>query len=91
MKQRYVKLLSCLLAMIMLLSSVLTLASCGESNEADPKDTDASKSTSAVDGTVAEGETERIPQYEAMEKEKFNREFVICARSDMKEEFEIKQ
>ena len=42
-----------------------------------------------MDGTVAEGETERIPQYEAMEKEKFNREFVICARSDMKEEFDV--
>ncbi len=88
MKHNFVKLLSLALALAMLLGSVLTLASCGTSSEDDPQETKTSQSTTA-DGTVAEGETERLPQYESMEKEKFDREFVICSRSDMKEEFDV--
>ncbi|MBO5042618.1 MAG: extracellular solute-binding protein [Clostridia bacterium] len=87
MKHDSAKLLSLALAVVMLLSSLLTLVSCGVGDK-DSEDPDSTLSTSA-DGTAAEGEGTRPLQYPNIEKTNFDREFVICARDDMKEEFDV--
>ena len=87
MKHNSVKLLSLALAVVMLLSSLLTLVSCGVGDK-DSEDPASTLSTSA-DGTAAEEEGARPLQYPNIEKTNFDREFVICARDDMKEEFDV--
>ena len=87
MKIRSVKLLSALLAAVMMMGSLVSLASCGETVEEDPKDTVVTKGEA---GTVAEEETKFIA-YDNVAKEKFDREFVILSRDDMKDQYEVEK
>lgn len=80
--------LSLLLAALMLIGTLLTAVSCGETVEDEPKTEDTGKGTSSV--TDAE-ETEEIPAYTTVEKEDFDREFVILTRTDTLEQFYIEE
>ena len=78
--------LSFLLAILMLVGTVFTAVSCGETVEDDPK-------TENTDPSATEGveETEEVPAYSTVEKEDFDREFVILTRSDTLEQFYIEE
>ena len=80
--------LSLLLAALMLIGTLLTAVSCGETVEEDPKTENTGNGTSSV--TDAE-ETEEIPAYTTVEKEDFDREFVILTRTDTLEQFYIEE
>ncbi|MBE6586144.1 MAG: hypothetical protein E7645_06435 [Ruminococcaceae bacterium] len=89
------QILSALLAVIMLLSSLMVFTSCAENkeNEKNPeKQTSVSTVTPGNSNEAAsEGETEKYVAYDKIEKEKFDREFVILSRGDMKDEFEVEK
>ncbi len=79
MKQTLTKLLSLLLALLMVLSVMTACAASNEEKETNGK-------TSSKD-TVAEGENETLSPYEALEKEKFDRQFDIQVQENRKTEF----
>ena len=88
MKTSCIKFLSAVLAVAMLLGSMLSLASCAETNE-EPKDTVVTKGEA---GTVAEEEETKFIAYDSINKEKFGgREFTILSRDDMKEQYEVEK
>ena len=91
MKNRSVRLLCSLLALFILMSSLVIFTACGESVENVEIPTGDTAAQTVPAGTNEEPETQRIPQYESLEKEKFDREFVILGRSDMLEEFEVEK
>ena len=92
MKNTSIRILCSLLAILMMLGSLVVFTACGETvetPEVSPNDTTAQ---TIVAGTNEEQETEeRVPQYDLIEKQQFEREFVILGRSDMIEEFEVEK
>ncbi len=80
------RILSLMLAVLMLISVLLVAVSCGETaeNPDDSKDNDGSAA-----GTVAETETDS--PYAQLEKEKFNRDFTILLRDDCIEDFVVSE
>ena len=81
--KRFNRGLSILMAVLMLMSVLLTAVACGQTQESDdPKGTAAST-------TRGEQETERPSAYDTVEKENFDREFVIMTRTDTLDEFYI--
>lgn len=91
MKNRSIKTLCALLALLMVMSSLVVLTACGESVENPDVPSNGTTEQTVAEGTNEELETQRIPQYDLIEKEKFDREFVILGRSDMLEEFEVEK
>ena len=76
------RILSLVLAVLMLASVLLIATACGETVETPVGSEDPDGS---VAGTVAESETES--PYAQLEKEKYNREFTILIRDDCVEDF----
>ena len=74
--------LSLALAVLMALSLLLTVASCGE---ADNGPTDTGKGTQ--NGTTDESATES--PYQQLEKENYDRDFVIMTRDDCVDDFVV--
>ena len=77
------RILSLVLACLMLVSVLVTAVACGETAET-PDDT---KPTGSVAGTTEESETES--PYAQLEKEKYNREFTIYVRYACDEDFVV--
>lgn len=84
---KHIKLLSAVLVIAMIVGSLAVFTSCGETVDI-PDDTTESK---PVSGTQVEEGTDAYVAYDTIEKEKYGREFVILAREDMKEEFEVEK
>ncbi len=91
MKNRSIKLLSALLALLLVMGSLVVFTACGETTEIPDSPSNGTTEQTVAEGTNEELETQRIPQYGQIEKEKFDREFVILGRSDMLEEFEVEK
>lgn len=84
MRQSRSRLMALLLAGLMLFSSLTVLAGCADS-EGDATATETGSGVQS--GSSAEDETKAAP-YTNLEKKKYNREFVILGRGDMKTDFE---
>ena len=84
MRQSRSRLMALLLAGLMLFSSLAVLAGCADS-EGDATATETGSGVQS--GSSAEEETKAAP-YTNLEKKKYNREFVILGRGDMKTDFE---
>lgn len=77
------RILSLVLACLMLVGVLATAVACGETAETP----DDSKTTGDVAGTTVETETES--PYELLEKEKYDREFTIYVRYECDEDFVV--
>ncbi|MBO5110402.1 MAG: extracellular solute-binding protein [Clostridia bacterium] len=75
------RVISLVLAFLMIVSVLLATVSCGETQE-DPVSTQGNGDT-----TVAETETELA--YNTVEKENYDRDFAIFCRSEMRDQFEV--
>ena len=84
MRQSRSRLMALLLAGLMLFSSLTVLAGCAD-GEGDATATETGSGVQS--GSSAEEETKAAP-YTNLEKKKYNREFVILGRGDMKTDFE---
>ena len=81
MKNLKMRSLCALMALVMLLSGLFALVSCGVTDENKEKSTEASTND----------ETKESSAYASLEKEKFNREFIVMSREDMKDEYEVEK
>ncbi len=88
MKTMTTRILSVLLAAVMLAGVLVGTIGCAESGE-NPKDTTAGTNASTNAGSSDSTETERPKAYDTVEKEKFNRDFVILTREDLIEDMYI--
>ena len=84
MRQSRSRLMALLLAGLMLFSSLTVLAGCAD-GEGDATATETGSGVQS--GSSAEDETKAAP-YTNLEKKKYNRDFVVLGRGDMKTDFE---
>ena len=87
MRINRIKLLSAILAVAMIFGSLMALTSCAETTE-DPADSAATKGEA---GTSAEENETKFVAYDSIEKQKFDREFVILSRDDMVDQYEVEK
>ena len=87
MRINRIKLLSAILAVAMIFGSLMALTSCAETTE-DPADSTATKGEA---GTSAEENETKFVAYDSIEKQKFDREFVILSRDDMVDQYEVEK
>ncbi len=84
---RSTKRLTTLLAALLAAATLLSTVACANTNDPDGEsdttvETSATTSGSGESDTDANTETEKVPAYDTVEKEKFNREFVFLTRKE---------
>ena len=72
------KALSTILALLLVGSTLLSMAACGDTQD-DPQDTHAA--------TTEPAETEELQAYDTIDKQEYNRDFVLYLREDWTEQF----
>ncbi len=93
MKPMFKQTISAFFALMAILSFMLCAVSCADSTDTIGETAEQTNdgNTGIQSSDITPEETERPVAYETLKKEKFNREFVICARKDHIDDFEIEE